>query len=103
MFPVGKAATDTAVITVITVTQTIQNLIALVEGFNLQQGIDTSLDVKLGNVIRALEAVNNNNRQGAEGLMNAFIVEVNAQRNHALTDEQADQLLNLASRILDVM
>jgi hypothetical protein len=43
----------------------INNLRALVESFNLRQGIENSLDAKLENARRALEAAHNGNLQTA--------------------------------------
>ena len=68
--------------------------------FNLKQGINNSLDAKLGNVLAALDAANAGNRQDAGNKLQAFINEVLAQRGNELTTAQADQLIDLAQRIL---
>ncbi len=76
------------------------DLIALVESFNLQQGIANSLDQKLQNALAALEAINAGQRQDAINKMEAFINAVEAQRDKQLTGEQTDSLIALAQEIL---
>lgn len=49
---------------------------------------------------RALEADNAAGRQDTAKKLKAFIAFVEAQRGKALTDEQASQLVELASEIL---
>jgi hypothetical protein len=70
----------------------IANLVGLVTGYNLQQGIDNSLDAKLAAALDALEDVNANNDAAAVNKLEAFIGEVEAQRGKRITDEQADAL-----------
>ena len=76
------------------------DLIALVESFNLQQGIANSLDQKLQNALAALEVINAGQRQDAINKMEAFINAVEAQRDKQLTGEQTDSLIALAQEIL---
>ena len=85
---------------VITVSTAVVNLIALVESFNLQQGLENSLDTKLANLQAALDASNAGQRQNAINLLQAFLNEVEAQRGKKLTDEQADMLVMEVNRIL---
>ena len=54
----GDTDADTAVVTVKTVAQAIQDLSALVKSYNFKQGIANSLDAKLENAQQALEAAN---------------------------------------------
>jgi len=61
-----------------------------VETFNLQQGIENSLDAKLDSALNALSDVNQNNNQAAINSLQAFINAVNAQRGSKITNEQAD-------------
>ena len=83
--------------------EAIENLIADVEGMNLQQGIDNSLDAKLEATLGALEALNADQRSDAVHKLDAFINEVEAQRDKKLTHEQADYLAAEAQRIIDLI
>jgi len=79
-----------------------QDLIDTVELMNLQQGIDNSLDAKLTAALDALEAVNAGQREDAINKLNAFINEVEAQREKKITNEQADCLIAKATAIIDL-
>jgi len=96
----GATGTDTATVTVLTPAQAINDLIGIVKGMNLQQGIENSFDVKLEAVQDALVAANAGVRQDAVNKLEAFINSVEAQRGKALTDAQADELVNYANRII---
>lgn len=91
----------TAVITVRTPAEAIQDLIDLIEGFNLQQGVDNSLDAKLGAALQALDDINNNNDVAAINALQAFSNAVEAQRGNSLPDAQADELIGAAQSIID--
>jgi hypothetical protein len=80
-----------------------QELIELVESFNLQQGIANSLDGKLQNVLDALVAANAGKRQDAINKLEAFINAVEAQRAKELTNEQADILINETDAIIELL
>lgn len=79
----------------------IEELIADVEGMNLQQGLDNSLDAKLTAALEALEALNAGQRNDAVNKLNAFINEVEAQQGKKLTSEQADYLIAEVQAIID--
>ncbi len=81
----------------------IEQLIATVMSFNLQQGIENGLDAKLFAIIMALDDVSNNNDDAAINMLVAFIQNVEAQRGHSLTDAQADQLIAEAQAIIDLL
>ena len=81
------------------VVDTIPELIALVESFNLQRGISNSLDAKLDNAQKALDRARAGDTGSACHLMDAFVNEVNAQEGHELTDAQADRLRDAAGAI----
>ncbi|MHC4533129.1 MAG: FIMAH domain-containing protein [Planctomycetota bacterium] len=83
--------------------QAIIDLINTVEGMNLQQGIDNSLDAKLDAAANALDDVNNNNDVAAINSLNSFINAVEAQRGSKLTDEQADTLIADAEAIIAML
>lgn len=78
-------------------------LIDLVETFNLQQGIENSLDVKIETAISALGDVNENNNQAAVNSLQAFINAVEAQRGNKITNEQANILIAIAQTIIDAL
>jgi hypothetical protein len=99
----GATASDTAVVTVQTLAGIARSLSALLLNYNLKQGVATSLNQKLQNVLAALEAANAGQRQDAANKLGAFINAVDAQRGKALTSAQADQLEALARRILAVL
>lgn len=75
-------------------------LIALVESYNLQQGISNSLDAKLQAAQDSLAAANAGNRPDTIQKLQAFINQVEAQRGLAITDAQATALINFANRII---
>lgn len=83
--------------------EAIEGLVADVEGMNLQQGIDNSLDTKLASALDALDALNAEQRNDAVNKLNAFMNEVEAQRGKKLTDEQADYLASEAQGIVDLI
>jgi parallel beta-helix repeat protein len=78
----------------------IDDLITTVESYNLQQGINNSLDAKLEAAQHALTAANAGQRNDAVNKLEAFINEVEAQRGEKLTDEQADELVTHANNII---
>ena len=77
----------------------ITNLVVLVESFNLKQGIENSLDAKLSYAQSALDAANTGDNTTICNVLQAFINEVNAQSGHALTANQANQLITQAQQI----
>ena len=72
----------------------------MILGYNLQQGLNNSLDAKLQTVVNALEAINAGQRQDAANKLQAFVNEVEAQRGLKITDQQADELTGFATRII---
>lgn len=81
----------------------IENLVVLVASCNLQQGIDNSLDSKLDAALGALEDANASNDASAVNKLQAFISEVQAQRNKKITDPQATALVTDAQAIIAVL
>lgn len=96
----GDSGTATAVITVQTAVEAIQTLVDIVTGFNLQQGINNSLDTKLENAQGALSDANENNNMAAINSLYAFINAVEAQRGNQISAEQADILVAAANSII---
>lgn len=116
LFPIGTTtvictATDTALnsssasfeVTVVGASGQLSNLTTLVQSYNLHQGISNSLDSKLSNAQKALEAANAGDLESACGLMGAFINEVEAQSGQKLTVAQADDLIAAAQQIAAVL
>ena len=97
----GDKGIDTVPVTVITAEQAVQDMVDTVEEFNLQSGIDSSLDAKLEAAVRALDDLNENNDVAAINALEAFVRAVEAQRGRALTDEQAERLIEMAQTIID--
>jgi hypothetical protein len=93
----GASDSETIRITVITPEQATQNLIGEVEGMWLSDGIENSFVSKLEGAIPSIE----NDRPSAYGQLGAFINEVEAQRGGALSDSQADELIEYAQWIMD--
>jgi hypothetical protein len=92
---------DTLTVTVLTPEEALQDLIDTVESFNLQQGIENSLDAKLDAALQALEDLNDNNDVAAINVLEAFINAVEAQRGNKLTDAQADELVEKAQAVIN--
>ena len=81
----------------------IQQLIAQVEVLNLQQGINSSLDVKLDAAFQALDDINANNDVAAINALEAFINAVEAQRGKQITEMDADALIAMAEDIIAML
>ena len=81
----------------------IVQLIDTVAEMNLQQGIDNSLDAKLDAAFNALDDVNDNNNVAAINSLNAFKNAVEAQRDNKLNGAQADELIDQADSIIDML
>lgn len=77
----------------------IMSLLALVESFNLQHGIENSLDVKLQHVLDAVNAAGAGDMTTACNKLNAFINQVQAQSGNAMTPAQAGQLVGAANQV----
>jgi hypothetical protein len=86
-----------------TPSQMISNLTTTVMGFNLVQGIASSLDAKLGAAAAALIAARANDTGTACNQMGAFINAVQAQSGKVLTVAQANQLVAAANQIKAVL
>jgi len=90
-------------VTVLGASDQLADLMILVQGHNLHQGISNSLDTKLSNAQRALDAARAGDLGSACGLMSAFINEVEAQSGQKLTADQSETLVAEASRIATVL
>jgi hypothetical protein len=77
-----------------------QKLIETIKTWNLPKGTENSLTSKLQNAIQSLEKGQQN---AAINKLNAFINEVQAQRNKKLTNEQANMLIAEAQRIINTI
>jgi hypothetical protein len=84
-----------------TQSQDIQSIINVVQTIDAKHGIITSLDAKLQSVQDALNAANGGNSGAAINKLQAFINEVQSQRGNQITTGEADQLINLATQVIN--
>jgi hypothetical protein len=61
------------------------------------------MDAKLQNCVSALGAANAGQREDAVNKLDAFINSVEAQRGKELDDAQADELIDMAVNIINVL
>jgi len=85
------------------VTALLQELIETVAEMNLPNGIGRSLHAKLEGALKALADGKANNDVSAINRLNAFINEVEAQRDKKITEEQATALVGKAQAIVDLL
>lgn len=78
-------------------------LVAVVRSFNLQRGIENSLDAKLQNAQNAVTAVKAHDKTSACNAISAFLAEVQAQAGKSLTQTQAGILKAGAGEIRTVL
>ena len=95
----GNSSTATFQVTVQSAMQQLQELTSLVNSFNLQQGIENSLDGKLQNVRDALNAARAGDLATACNRQEAFINEVRAQTDKKISSAQAEQLIAAAKQV----
>jgi hypothetical protein len=81
----------------------IKDLRELVQSMTLRSGIRKSLDQKLKNAIEVLDRGRKGSANAAIGMLNGFIGEVEAQRGKAIADAEADQLVQAAIEIIEVL
>ena len=81
------------------VTDQLSDLVRNTSSYNLQNGIQNSLDAKLQNALDALDSARKNDRTTACNVMGAFINAVEAQTGGALTESQAADFLQAANQI----
>lgn len=93
----GNTAVGIFTVTVLAPSQAMQQAIDNIASMNLDHGISNSLDVKLTSAIASL---NSGNDTAANGQLEAFINEVNAQAGKKITHSDADQL---AYEVQDIM
>lgn len=86
-----------------TASEAVDDLIDVVISFNLQNGIENSLDQKLEAAQNALDDININNNAAAINSLQAFINAVEAQRGIKITNEQADVLIAAATEIINYL
>ncbi len=99
----GNLATAQFQVIVQGAAEQIADLVALVQSFNLKQGIENSLDAKLQNAQDALTAAQGGDLPSACNLLNAFSNEAQAQSGKAISPDQASQLNAAANQITAVL
>ncbi len=95
--PAGNQATGSFTVTVLGAAAQLGNLIATVDGFNLQPGISNSLDAKLAAATDS--AVQRPDNATACNQLGALINEAQAQSGNMLTAQQANQLIAAAAQV----
>jgi PKD repeat protein len=93
----GLTDTDTAVVNYMTSCDGINYLKTVVNGMTIKASVKTGLNSKLTN---ANTLCVNGQKAAAIKTMNNFITQCNTQRGLALTNTQADTLVNWANRII---
>jgi hypothetical protein len=76
------------------------DLVSTVVDLNLNSGLGNALDRKIQNALDALDMVHLGNNSSAIRIMHAFIRSVEAQRDKALSEEEADDLAVAAETII---
>lgn len=99
----GNSSSGLFSVTVRGGSEQIDDLIDMVESFNLRQGIANALDAKLDNAREALAAAEAGDTEAACSLLGAFVNHVAAQSGKALTLDQASQLVQAAEQIRAVL
>jgi uncharacterized delta-60 repeat protein len=70
---------------------------------NLKNGIENSLDAKLGAALQALDDINTNNDDAAINTLEAFVYAVEAQRGKEISEADADELIAVALEIIALL
>ena len=99
----GNTATRSFPVKVNSAAEQLTNLVAVIQSFNLKQGIRSSLDAKLTAAQAAQAAAGAGDRTTACNQLSAFINEVQAQSGKELTLDQAMQLAGSTTRIQAVL
>lgn len=81
----------------------IEELMALLDSMGIHRGINTALDQMLDNAQASLNAANADQQNNAIILLQVFINLCEVQRGNKLTNEQADQLIDMANAIIEML
>lgn len=95
--PAGNQAAGSFTVTVLGAADQLSNLIATMDGFNLQPGVSNSLDAKLAAANDS--AVQRPNTAAACNQLGAIINEAQAESGNMLTAQQANQLIAAAAQV----
>jgi PKD repeat protein len=95
----GDSGSVSTIVTVLTPQSAAEDIVTDVEDLGLPEGTENSFVSKLESAIRSLA----NDRPSAAGQLQAFINEVEAQKDKALSIEQANKLIAAAQYIIDNM
>jgi hypothetical protein len=92
-----------AKITIQTPGELVQQLVAMVVDLNLRRGLANSLDGKLHAAENVLNDTNQHNNQAAISSLGVFIKAVEEQRGIEISDADADALIAVAQRIINML
>jgi hypothetical protein len=81
----------------------LSDLVAQVIELNVSAGVGNALDSKLQNALDALDRAQDGDSPAAIGMLYAFIQSVEAQRDKAVTSDQADALTSTAERLITIL
>lgn len=93
----------TVTVTSLSVLEHIENLVLLIDDVNIANGIANALDAKLENILDAWVAENADVREDVINKLGAFINAVEAQRGNKITNADADDLVDAALHIIDLI
>ncbi|TLX65734.1 MAG: hypothetical protein E6L02_07495 [Thaumarchaeota archaeon] len=93
-----RPSSGNSILTVLTPTQAMQNLINTVNNMNLKNAETNSLNFKIQ---AAITSLNSGNPTATKNHINAFINEVNAQTQKNITTSQSATLVQAAQNILN--
>ena len=111
-FPLGEIASDavpnnapisTTLLCFADPTIFLADLSDLVISLDLPNGLESSATAKLANADSVLNDSNPNNDQAAINILEAFIGQINAQRDKKITADEADELIAIAEQIIDFL
>jgi hypothetical protein len=93
---------ETLLVTQPTATDLLSQLISNLESISVENGLRNALEAKLNGALRAFPAENGDHRQDGVNKLNAFIHLVEAQRGKAISDADADFLIDSATTIINL-
>ncbi|MCI0499580.1 MAG: hypothetical protein L0Y36_07865 [Planctomycetales bacterium] len=86
-----------------TPSELLDDLAQHVADLNLHKGTTNSLNAKLNSAMKALTDTNEHNDAAASHILEAFINEVEAQKGKKIPEQDADDLIDAAQQIIDLL